>query len=170
MNGIDAPASPAGLPLGRFQGRQWFADAVCQGLQAAASQGWSPLVLADGDFADWPLGERRVIEVLQAWAGQGRRLRLLARDFRPLREQQPRFVQWRVQWSHVIEAQAWPAAGEGEIPSAFWTPAWCVERVDPMRSVCVADGTQPRLAMLRERIDAAWQRGRPGFPASVLGL
>lgn len=161
---------PDGLPLGRFQGRQRFADGVHLALESAARQGWSPLILADADFADWPLGERRVIEALQRWAGQGRRIRLLARDYRPLREQQPRFVQWRIQWSHLIEAHAWPAAGEGEIPSALWTPLWCMERVDPRRSVCVADAGSSRLAMLGERIEAAWQRSRPGFPASVLGL
>ncbi|TNF58408.1 MAG: hypothetical protein EP306_13230 [Burkholderiales bacterium] len=158
------------MPQGRLQGRQQFADLVRQAIEAAAAHAWSPLVLCDADFEDWPLGERAVVRALQDWAAQGRRIRFLARDYRKLREQQPRLVQWRTQWSHLVEAQVWAAAGEGELPSALWTPAWCLERVDPARGVMTASAEPARLLALRERIESAWQRGRAGFPATVLGL
>jgi len=158
------------LPVGRLQGRQQFAQLVRQAIEVAASKAWSPLVLCDADFEDWPLGERAVVQALQDWAGQGRRIRFLARDFHKLRERHPRLVQWRTQWSHLVEAQVWTSAGEGEVPSALWTPAWCLERVDPARAVMVASDDPARLLALRERIESAWHRGRPGFPATVLGL
>lgn len=158
------------LPVGRLQGRQVFADLVHQALVTAAARAWSPLVLCDADFEDWPLGERAVVQALQAWAGRGRRIRFLARDFQKLRERHPRLVQWRVQWSHLVEAQVWTSAAEGEVPSALWAPAWCIERVDLVRGVLVASDDPSRLLGLRERIESAWHRGRPGFPATVLGL
>jgi len=170
MNTENETAAAPALPVGRLQGRQQFADLVRQAIEAAAAQAWSPLVLSDADFEDWPLGERAVVQALQDWAGQGRHIRFLARDFHKLRERHPRLVQWRTQWSHLVEAQAWSSAGEGDVPSALWTPAWCVERVDPARAVMVASDDPARLVGLRERIESAWHRGRPGFPSTVLGL
>ena len=164
-----AAASPS-LPVGRLQGRQLFSDLVRQAIEIAAAQAWSPLVLSDADFEDWPLGERTVVRALQDWASQGRRIRFLARDFQKLRERHPRLVQWRIQWSHLVEAHVWSSAGEGEVPSALWAPAWCMERVDPVRCVLVASDDPSRVLGLRERIESAWHRGRPGFPATVLGL
>ena len=158
------------LPTGRMQGRQLFSDLVRQAIETAAAQAWSPLVLSDADFEDWPLGDRAVVQALQDWAAQGRRIRFLARDFQKLRERHPRLVTWRVQWSHLVEAHVWASAGEGEVPSAWWSPGWCMERVDPSRGVLVASDEAPRVLALRERLESAWARGRPGFPATVLGL
>ena len=106
-----------------------------QALQAAAHEGWPSLVLSDGDFADWPLGERAVVEAFNAWAGRGRHLRLLAQDFGPLRRLHPRFVQWRVTWAHLVEAHAFAAASAGEVPSAIWSPAWTLGTAGPV-AVC----------------------------------
>ncbi len=170
MNKPAPPDESPALPVGRFQGRQQFADLVRQGIEMAATKAWSPLVFCDADFEDWPLGESSVVQSLQEWAGQGRHIRFLARDYQKLRERHPRLVQWRVQWSHLVEAHVWSSAGEGEVPSALWTPNWCVERVDPIRCVMVASAERARVLGMRERIDSAWQRGRPGFAATVLGL
>lgn len=166
------PAAAAGpaLPEGRLLGRLAFADTVRAALAAAAVEGWSLLVLADDDFSDWPLGERAVIHSLNGWAHQGRRLRLLARDFQPLRLRQPRFVQWRTTWAHLIEAHAVPQASVQEIPSVIWSPAWTLERLDPVRSNCVAERGAERRVALRERLDDWWAKGRPAFAPTTLGL
>lgn len=163
------PAGPA-LPEGRLLGRVAFSDAVRAAMAAAAREGWSMLVLADDDFSDWPLGERAVIDSLNAWAHQGRRMRLLARDFQPLRLQQPRFVQWRTTWAHLIEAHALPHLSVQEIPSVIWSPAWTLERLDPVRSNCVAERGAERRVALRERLDDWWAKGRPAFAPTTLGL
>ena len=168
------PADPAQgaspLPEGRLTGRVAFIDAVRQVASASASQGWSRILLSDPDFADWPLGEREVIEGLNAWAQRGRTMRLMAREFSTLRQMHPRFVQWRTTWGHLIEVHAVPEAGDHELPSVIWTPNWTMERLDPVRSVVVASRSAERRVALQERLEAWWHRGRPSFSASTLGL
>ncbi len=158
------------LPEGRLEGREAFVGLVRDALASAAREGWSPLVLSDPDFADWPLGERAVVESLNAWARSGRQLHFLAKDFSVLRERHPRLVQWRATWSHVVEARVCSGAAGDNLPSALWTPHWTLERLDTRHCTMVASTLASRRLALRERIDACWQRGSPGFPASVLGL
>ena len=166
-----APAAetPA-LPEGRITGRHAFLDAVRVAMASAAAQGWSRMLLCDPDFADWPLGEREVVEGLNAWARQGRGMRLLAREFATLRQLHPRFVQWRTTWGHLVEVHAVHEAADHELPSAIWTPTWTMERIDPVRSVVVATRAPERRVALQERLDGWWNRGRPSFSASTLGL
>ncbi|MFP5324192.1 MAG: hypothetical protein ACLGH2_05935 [Gammaproteobacteria bacterium] len=161
---------PPPLPEGRIQGREAFADLVRQAVQTMAVTRWTPIVFSDPDFADWPLGERAVIEGLHAWAGRGRQIRWLAHDFSALRQLHPRLVQWRTTWSHIVEAHACSSNGSPALPSAIWTPVWCMERIDPEHGVMVAGSDAPRRLALRERLQACWDRGTPSFPASVLGL
>ena len=163
------PATPS-LPEGRFQGRQMFIDLVRQALAAAATEGWTRIVLCDADFADWPLGERAVVESLQAWSGRGRSLQLLACDYGLMRQQHPRFVQWRVTWSHLVEAHVCASASVDELPSALWSPAWTLERLDASHDSLVASRDARRRVALGERLDRWWQRGHPAFPAATLGL
>lgn len=167
---IHDPALPCPLPTGRFEGRLVFADLVRQALACAAQEGWSSIVLSDADFADWPLGERAVVDALQNWARQGRHIRFLARDFAPLRQLHPRLVQWRVTWSHIVEAHACSGASGNDLPSAIWSPGWNLERLDAMRCTLIATRDAERRVALRERLDNCWHKGSPAFPATTLGL
>lgn len=161
---------PIDLPTGRFEGRQAFISLLRQALQTAAREGWPSLVLSDPDFADWPLGERAVVEALGAWAGRGRHLRLLAQDFDPVRRLHPRFVQWRTTWAHLVDAHALVSASAGEVPSALWSPGWTLERLDPLRCVGVSTTDGARRVALRERLDSTWLKGCPSFAPTTLGL
>lgn len=158
------------LPEGRIQGRREFADLVRLALRTAARDGWPHIVLSDPDFADWPLGERSVIDALNAWAGRGRKIQFLAVDFDRLRELHPRLVRWRTTWAHIVEAHACSSVVEGELPSVIWSPAWTMERLDIGRCLMVASRRPERRTLLQERLQACWQRGSPSFPATVLGL
>jgi len=158
------------LPTGRMEGRQVFTDLVRQALALAAREGWPQLILSDANFTDWPLGERAVIESLQAWSFQGREIHFLARDFGPLRLAHPRLVAWRTTWSHRVQAHAVPSASGSELPSAIWSPGWTLERLDPVRCTLVASTDARRRTNLRERLDACWHKGSPSFAASTLGL
>lgn len=174
-NSDDSGSSAAGgppppLPEGRLVGRLAFADAVRAACAVAAHEGWSSIVLADDDFSDWPLGERAVIDGLNAWAHRGRHMRLLARDFTALRQQHPRFVQWRTTWAHLIEAHAVSQASPHEIPAVIWTPTWTLERLDPVRSSAVAEHSAERRVALAERLSDWWAKGRPAFAPTTLGL
>lgn len=50
----------------------------CATLLPPLPAGLDDIILSDANFHDWPLGERAVIESLQAWARTGRRMTLLA--------------------------------------------------------------------------------------------
>ena len=161
---------PSELPEGAFDGRQAFVAHLRTAFAAAAQQGWKEMVLSDADFLDWPLGEREVVDALQAWAASGRSLRLLARRFDGVERQHARFVQWRRLWDHIVQARAVPGEGSSEVPSAFWTPGWFLHRIDPERCRGVCGPEAEARVGLRQALDERFQQGRPAFAASVLGL
>ena len=158
------------LPDGRFQGREDFRQLVRDALAAAAREGWRELILSDASFEDWPLGERAVVDALQAWSQSGRRMVLLARRYDTVLREHARFVQWRRTWSHIVECHACGGAGAPAVPSAIWTPAWFLHRIDTERGRGVSGRDPQHRRMLRERIDECLRRSRPAFPASILGL
>lgn len=163
-------ADTAELPSGLFDGRVAFQARLHSAFAAAAQQGWREIVLSDPDFAEWPLGERSCIAALQAWAGSGRSLLLVAEDFSVLQRSHARFAAWRRLWSHIVDARACSGSGAPPVPSAIWTPAWSLHRLDPVRSRGVCS-TQPEHGRaLRERIDECVRQAKPAFPASILGL
>ena len=159
------------LPVGRFQGREAFRQLVRDALDRAAREAWRELVISDFDFADWPLGEREVVQALHDWAGHRRRLTVLAADFDAVARLHPRFVHWRVRWDHVVVGRRLRARdGEG-VPSVLWSANWLLQRLDPVRGNGVSTDEALRIAHQREQLDE-WVQSRsvPGFPASVLGL
>lgn len=159
------------LPTGRFEGREAFAALVRQALAAAAQAGWAELVLSDASFADWPLGEREVVQSLQQWSRAGRRCTLLALDFEDVVRRHPRFVQWRRQWDHLIVCRKAATPDPLALPSVLWSPEWVLQRHDPVRSVGIAGQEPQRRVQLRQALDE-WleRRSVPAFPATVLGL
>ena len=168
MTSTNPPAVP--LLTGQWSGREAFAELVRSALEEASVQGWGLMVLSDPDFADWPLGERRVSDALTAWARSGRQLHFLARDFRMLRERAPRLVQWRVTWDHLVQARSCQGAVADGLPSAIWTPTWTMERLDVVHCLGVATTEARRRVELQERLNTCWQRGSASFAASTLGL
>lgn len=166
---VDEQQAP--LPVGRFEGREAFRQLVRDALGRAAQESWRELVLSDFDFADWPLGERAVVQALHDWAGHRRRLTVLAVNFDAVARLHPRFVHWRVRWDHVVVARKLRALSSEEVPSVLWSPGWALQRLDPVRSNGVGTDETLRIARQREELDEWVQsRSAPGFPASVLGL
>jgi hypothetical protein len=158
------------LPQGRFEGRDAFTTLVRDALACAAAQGWREVILSDASFADWPLGERAVAESLQAWSASGRRCILLARRYDDLRRLHPRFVTWRQTWSHIVEAYGCTSADPLELPSAIWSPAWTMRRLDVERCNGVCGAEPERRLAVRELLDGWLQKSSVAFPASTLGL
>lgn len=158
------------LPEGQLSGRRVFVDLVRQAFVTAAREGWPRLVLCDADFADWPLGEREVVASLNAWSARGRSLQLLAREYGTLRQMHPRFVQWRVTWSHLVEAHSCASVSKDDLPSLLWSPAWTLQRLDAQRGTLVASRSAERRVALQEQVQQWWHKGTPAFPASTLGL
>lgn len=160
----------APLPEGPFSGPEAFATLVRGALEGAAARGWTELVLCDTDFDGWPLGERAVCTALNAWAARGHRLALLARSFAVVERRHARLVQLRRQWAHKVECREASRENAGRLPSGIWTPEWVLVHTDPERWSGVTSAAARRRVSWRETLDAAWEQGRPGFPATTLGL
>lgn len=159
-----------GLPEGAFSGPVEFSQLVREALVLAAAQGWRELVFSDANFEDWPLRERVVVESLQAWAGQGRKLTLLAHRFDAMARLHPRFVTWRNQWDHIIDCRVCKQVDESEFPSGIWSPAWAMRRLDLARSTGMVGAEPQRRQRLKEALDECLRNSAPGFSATILGL
>lgn len=165
------PDTPRALLEGRFEGRHDFSDLVREALVQAGRAGWREMILSDANFADWPLGERAVIEALNAWARSGRKLTILAKNYDDVVRRHPRFVRWRTTWDHIIECRVSPNADALDMPSMLWSPEWVMHRLDPLRSVGVA-GPEPARRVAAHELLREWlqTKSSPGFSATTLGL
>ncbi len=128
------------------------------------------MVWSDASFADWPLGERAVVESLNAWAGTGRHLVILAHSYESVLRYQPRLVVWRKTWDHIIECRLCKNLDASELPSALWSPQWAMRRLDLVRSTGVANLEPQRRVLLKEELDECRRQSSSGFSATTLGL
>ena len=156
---------------GRFNGPTAFAELIRQAFAHAADAGCRELTLSDATFFDWPLGERAVIDSLNAWARPGRKFTMLAKNYDAVVRKHPRFVTWRTTWSHLVECRASARADELEIPSVLLGSDWVLHRLDPVRSVGVA-GSEPERRVAAAEALREWleRKSSPAFAASTLGL
>ena len=159
-----------GLPAGRFSGRSEFAQIVRDALAGAAREGWREIIISDASFEDWPLGERAVVDSLQAWSRAGRRLVVLAQRYDEVHRRHARFVTWRRTWAHLVEAHRCAVASTMDLPSAIWSRAWALRRLDLERSTGTCGREPERRLQIREALDEWLRKSTPGFPSSTLGL
>lgn len=158
------------LPSDRFSGRDVFRQLVRDALDCAAREGWREIILSDANFVDWPLGERAVVESLNAWAQSGRQMVLLAGGYEEVLRGQPRFVTWRRTWGHILDCRRSGLAAVGEFPSAIWSASWYLQRSDALHSIGVTGDDKERNVALKELLDECLRNSSPAFPASTLGL
>ncbi|MEN9373174.1 MAG: hypothetical protein RIR79_726 [Pseudomonadota bacterium] len=153
-----------------FAGYTEFADAIRLALQRAASEQWKKMVWCDATFHEWPLGERAVIASLNTWAGAGRQLIMIAHDYQYLVRHNPRFVQWRKTWSHLIECRARHGVDAEEFSSVLWSPHWAMHRIDTVRHRGSVGLEPQKRVLLKENLDEYYRQSSPAFPATTLGL
>ena len=165
-----ANTSPETLTSGRFSGREAFEQLVRDALACAAREGWREIILSDATFADWPLRERSVVESLHAWAAPGRHMILLATRYDEVVRIHARFVSWRKAWGHIIDCRVCRAVPAADFPSAIWSRAWFMHRLDPQRSNGACGYDRKSWGQLREVLDEKIRDSVPGFAASTLGL
>ena len=152
----------------RIASRSDFHAAVRSALSEAASTGWRELFLCDPNFADWPLNEAAVIESLTQWAGAQRSLTLLALDYDEVMRRHPRFVRWRIQWSHLVRACALQGV---DVPVLLHASGGLTLRLlDPVRYQGRVSRVASDITQTRELIDVISQRSVEAFPATVVGL
>lgn len=153
-----------------FAGHAEFSDAIRLAFQRAAEENWKTMIWCDATFHEWPLGERAVIESLNAWAGMGRHLLIIAHDYQYLIRHHPRFVQWRKTWDHIIECRARRAIDESDFPSALWSPHWALHQMDTLRNRGIVDLEPQKRVLLKENLDEHYRQSTPAFPSTTLGL
>jgi hypothetical protein len=125
---------------GAFCGRADFQQLIRDALAQAAQEGWREMVWFDLNYVDWPLGERCVQASLQAWSATGRKLTIVAKRFDAVAAGHHRFVAWRRQWSHIVEARAVSGASDEEFPSLILSPQWAMQRLHFASCKGVASG------------------------------
>lgn len=155
---------------GPFSGRLDFTALIRQSFVLAAAEGWREIIISDPDFADWPLGERAVIDSLNSWAGGGRKLIMLANKYTEVQRHHARFVSWRQTWGHLLDCRASTAGASNLMPSALWSAGWMFERVDRDLCVGVAGSDVNRRVALREDLNARLIKSSPAFSSMTLGL
>jgi hypothetical protein len=155
----------------RIASRSEFHGAVRSALAEGAAAGWRELWFCDPDFADWPLNETGVIGHLTQWAAAHRRLHLLALDYGAVLRRHPRFVRWRVQWSHLLQCRALHDIQAIDVPVLLHAPgALTLSLLDPLRHQGRLSRVAADIAQAGELLDAISQRSVEAFPATTIGL
>ncbi len=151
--------------------RNEFHDALRESFALVADQGCREVFIADPTFADWPLGERAVIESLTRWAYAHRKLTVLAQNFDDFTRRHPRWVEWRRQWTHVVECRALAEDDAGKLAGLFLAPGLVTLRVLDAEHYRASLSFDPADAIrVRDNLDALLQRSEEAFPATNLGL
>ncbi|MBC7993789.1 MAG: hypothetical protein H7Z15_11155 [Rhizobacter sp.] len=151
--------------------RTEFHDALRQSFDLMADEGCREVFIADPTFADWPLGERVVIESLTRWAYAHRKLTVLAQNFDDFTRRHPRWVEWRRQWTHVVECRALAEDDAGKLTGLFLAPGLVTLRVLDAEHYRASLSFDPADAIrVRDNLDALLQRSEEAFPATNLGL
>lgn len=151
--------------------RSEFHEALRGAFSLAASVGARELWLCDEDFADWPLGERTVVDELSQWAQSQRRLTLLAHSFDEMARRHGRWTEWRRQWAHVVECRTNEEIEAAQMPTiCLVSDIFSIRLSDPVRHRGMASHEAADALACREAIDAVSQRSIETFPATTLGL
>jgi len=160
-------AEPASLITSRAE----FHAALRYAFETLASAGAREVWLSDEDFADWPLGERATVGLLQQWAASSRKLTLVARHFDEVARRHPRWVEWRRNWAHIVSCRTNKELATGEFPTVLLgLGAVSVRLSDNVHHRGRLSHDRADEIRCREQIDAVLQRSEEAFPATTTGL
>lgn len=161
--------TPEPHPL--IQSRNDFQQAIRDAFELAATRGCREILICDPDFADWPLGERGVVETLTRWAYAHRRLKVYAATWDEIVRRHARWAEWRRQWAHVVECRQIDDLSAEQWPRLWLAPGLrAVRLLDPRSFRACVDEAPGDLLRLRETLDTAADKAVEAFPATVLGL
>ena len=160
------------LPAARIiTSRGDFQQAVRDCFARIADLGCREVYIADQTFADWPLGERAVIESLTRWAYAHRKLVVLAQSFDEFPRRHVRWVEWRRNWAHVVECRAVSEDDVGKLSGLFLVPEQITLRVlDAEHFRATLSYEAADAIRVRDDLEAPLQRSEESFPVTTLGL
>jgi len=148
-----------------------FHDAIRDALAQAGDAGAKEICFVDPNFHDWPLNDPGVIASLSHWASSHRRLVVFAQNFDDVARRFPRFVEWRRQWSHIVQCRTDQEIEAEDVPTLVFVPGRvCVRLLDRVHYRGTVSATAVDHVACREEIDALLQRSIEAFPATTLGL
>jgi hypothetical protein len=138
----------------------------------AARIGCRELWLCDVDYADWPLSERAVIDSLSQWAYSHRRLTMLAAGFDEIVRRHARWIDWRRQWSHVVDCRALDERIEAsQVPTLLLAPGVVTLRIfDTVHHRGSISHDPADAIRCRELVTDLFQQSSEAFPSTTLGL
>lgn len=152
--------------------RSTFAAALRWGFEAAFARDARRIVCVDRDFADWPLDDPALLHAITQWLKRPlRRWVLLAQQYDEAARRHPRFVRWRADWAHAIDALSPPAEDRVELPTLLVDDGPVVVQLHDRvhwRGRAALDARDARA--WRDELDAVLQRSTPDFPVNRLGL
>lgn len=151
-------------------GRHDVVEAWRQLLLRALADDVRELWWSDVDFADWPLNEPALIEALTRWARPHHRLHLLAQHYDEVAKRHPRFVRWRRDWGHLVDAWCVTDLPLAEHPGLCIAANHSIELLDRWHWRAIASQDPADTQGMHARLDVILQRSTPGFPATTLGL
>lgn len=159
-------------PLSALRSQADFEAALHWGLQHALAARSRRLTWVDPDFTLWPLGDSALLAALEAWLRlPQRRLVLVAHDFTLIERRHPRFVTWRRNWAHAVEAWAPEEGVQLEMPRLMLDDArLCVQMFDVVHWRGRLSLDERAVRQWRDEIDALLQRCGAAFPVHQLGL
>ena len=109
---------------------------------------------------DWPLNERAIVDgALGRWASSRHKLVVFGKRFEEMPRRHSRFVEWRRQWSHIVQCRTDDDIEADALPTLLLVPgAVSVRLLDRVRYRGLASGKPIDLVEGREAIDALLQR------------
>lgn len=130
------------------------------------------LIWLDPDFETWPLDDAALLASLAAWAQlPRRRLTLIAHGFDAFARRCPRFVRWRRDWTHVVDAWTPSEGAQVNLPTlAIDERRLCLQLFDRQhwRGRLALD--EAAVQQWKSECDALLQRCESTFAAHPLGL
>lgn len=168
---MNQPVAPKESDCPPIRSRADFLAAVAWTVQHTTALQARQIVWVADDFVEWPLDDAAVLDALTPWLRlPQRKLVMLGRDFESIRSSHPRFMAWRQDWSHALDAWT-PPPEMGALPTVLLSDGPITLQVMDMlqwRGRVSVEGRKAHL--LREQIDAYLQRSERAFPVHHLGL
>ena len=159
-------------PLGPIESRQHYLAALHAAVRFAAARHARQMHWFDADFAEWPLDDAAMLQVLGDWLKlPQRQLVLVARDFSAFRTRHPRFMSWYRDRSHAVGALQPPPDRAAELPCLLLADVGVdVHLTDPLHWRGRADLDLRRARQWRSSLDVFLQQCEPALPVTTLGL
>lgn len=156
----------------KIDSRAGFDAALRWAFDQAFVRGARRITCVDPSFADWALNDALLIDGLTRWIRQPqRRLVLLAAHYEDMPRRHPRFVAWRADWAHAIDAWSPQDSAAAELPTLLLDDDDLVLRVsDRVHWRGRAEHDRRDARAWQDELDAVLQRSESAFPAYRLGL